>query len=286
MKKMMLSIFFIVTFCAPLLAQSPPISQTIKQLRQIKTDSFAPLPATAPPLLTQLKHQLLSVISATIQSPENQSKTPAQLQTLTLKKLRQLGVKIGYSPEDNPDIYTYGDINEVTVKYPAGNVNILTATTTIGVCCGEDTSLYVFKRNHSRWQLALTQEANGYKEVSGAQGRFRYAVSRLDSNQNFFVVTARVNPWCTSNWQGLYYKVLRPGAQPDSPRILLSHKESIYLGTDPDYRLKLIGNTFTLRFETEATERQIYNGVTTRPLKLKYEIKGNQVKRLVAGSRK
>ena len=275
----MLSIFFIVTFCAPLLAQSPPISQTIKQLRQIKTDRFDPLPATAPPLLTQLKHQLLNVISETIQSPENQSKTPVQLQTLTLKKLRQLGVKIGYSPEDNPDIYTYGDINEVTVKHPAGNVNILTATTTIGVCCGEDTSLYVFKRNHSRWQLALIQEANGYQEVSGAQGRFRYAVSRLDSNQNFFVITARVNPWCTSNWQGLFYQVLRPGARPDLPKILLSRKESIYLGNDPDYTLEVTVNAFTLSFETEATKRQIYNGITTRPLKLKYEIKGNQVKR-------
>ena len=290
MKRLVLSIF-IFSFCTPILAQPAMIPQTIKQLRQFKAGVSNQLPTGVRPLLTQLKQQLLDLIRDTIQAPGNQRKTPAQLQKIVREKLARIGVNIEEaSPSndnrDNSDEYRYGDINEITVQYLSGNSELLAATTNIGVCCGEDTSLYIFQRHASRWQLVLRQEANGYKEISGAQGRFRYAISQPDRNHHFFVVTTRVNPWCTSNWQGLYYQVLRPGLRPDAPKVLFSEMKSIYLGTDPDYTFKLIGNTFTLRFETKATKREIWNGATSHSLKLMYAVTGNQVKRLRARIRK
>lgn len=286
MKKIVLSILMF-TACVPILAQSSDIPITIKQLRQIKTDCpDADIPTAARPLLTQLKQQLFILLSETIQSPKNQQKSPVQLQTITLKKLAELGVKTGESPNEKPDEYRYGDIYDIKVKRGGENLNLLAATITIGVCCGQDTSLYIFKRIRSRWQLALRQEANDYKDVSGAQGIFHYAISKLDSKQNFFVVTARVTPWCTSAWQGLYYQVLRPSLRPEFPKILLAQKEIIYLGNDLIYKLRLTSNTFSLRFETKATNQQFESGILSRLRTLKYVVIRNDVKKIFSSRRK
>lgn len=288
MKIIVLS-FIISLCCTSILAQPTAISQTIRQLQQFKTNDYdTRVPDAARPLLTLLKQQLLNLINETIQAPENQGKSPAQLRAITIKKLAKLGIKLGYWTEDTPDTYIYGYISKITLQHPPKNPNLLAVTTTIGVCCGEDTSLYIFQKHLSRWLLVLRHEANNYAEVSGAHGRFRYAISSLDRNHHFFVVTARVNPWCTSNWQMLYYQVLRPGLQPALPQVLLSEKESIYLGNEfgnkPAYRLKLIGNTFALRFETDATKREMDEGYTYHLLTLRYEVKGNHVKRIRANT--
>lgn len=281
MKILVLSLTVFLS-CASILAQPTTLPQTIKQLRQIKTDDYdTRVPVAARPLLTQLKQQLFSLINETIQAQENQGKAPAQWRAIIVSKLAKVGIKLGYGKEDTRDTYIYGYIPAITFQHPPHNPNLLVVTTTIGVCCGEDTSLYVFQKQQRRWQLVVQHEANNYEEVSSANGRFRYAISPPDRNGRFFVVTARVNPWCTSNWQGLYYQVMRPSSQPASPQVLLSGHESIFLGMEDEkhsaYRLKLIGNTFSLRFDTDATKRETEDGYTYHHLTLRYEVQGDEV---------
>jgi hypothetical protein len=75
-------------------------------------------------------------------------------------------------------------------------------------------------------------EKNDYHSISGGRRIFEFGVSWLDENKDFFIVTASVNPWCTSNWRAITYRVLRCGPQPYEPSVLLSRKQTIYLGAE------------------------------------------------------
>jgi hypothetical protein len=145
--------------------------------------------------------------------------------------------------------YDYGDIESVTVTRPHDCFDLIAVTATVGVCCGEDTSLYLFKYEDGGWKLNLADEKNDYDRIDGARRLFEFGVSWPDENNDIFVVTASVNPWCTSNWQSITYRVLRSGPEPCEPRVLLSRTQTIYLrGEDPPYRLEVGDSSFKLRF--------------------------------------
>jgi hypothetical protein len=267
--------------------QSGSIAQTVTSLRAIKADVFTPLPAAARPLLTRLKHQLRDLILTTLNAPGAQQQTSLRLRASILTRLKRAGVQIEEPQDeiiDNGSLeqeYVYGDIHQVAVFRPAQHPDLIAVTTTIGICCGEDTSLYLFKKQGARWWLALAQEANNYAEISGAQAWFQYALSPPDRHGNFFVVTANVNPWCTSNWQGLRYQVMRLGRSAEQPRIILKREAIIYLGVDPPvYRLKVAANRFSLKFYTEADYKNLSRGSTTQRAVLRYAVDGDQVKRV------
>jgi hypothetical protein len=269
-------------FASAASGRAAEIAQTVRQLRQIRTDDSDPLPASAIPLLTQLKPQLRDLIHETINAPDARMKTPNQLQSDVKAKLKMAGVSVGISQENGTG-YVYGDIPDIRIERPAGHHNLLAVITTIGICCGEDSSLYLFRRSDEQWKLILADESSDYKEVSGAQGRFRYVISAPDWQGDFFVVTANVNSWCTSNWQSIRYKVVRPGLRSDQPEVILSARESIYLGmSDPVYKIELRGNTFTLSFNTSASDQEMDEGCVSHKLSLKYLVDGNRAKKLAA----
>ena len=247
-----------------------PIKQTVDSLRLIKVDSveYNNIPPAAKALLTTLKHQLRDLIYTRVNDKLFQA-NPDELLALVLSDLKNLGVTVE-EPEDVVvdkdylDSYIYGDIYRIAIEHPKDHPHLLVATTTVGICCGTDTSLYVFQNDGTRWDLTLAQEANDYDDVSGAQGRFQYGISSPDTQNNFFVVAANVNPWCTSNWQSLRFKVLRPGQTAYEPRVLLSEERTIYLGAgfedERSYRLKIHGNRFSLEFLGEKYEQSVTSG--------------------------
>ena len=262
------------------------VAQTVRSLRRISTDflHYDDVPVAARPLLTCLKHQLRDLISSTINAESNGSDTPQQLRTLILTQLRNDGVTMtaeepeeDVADENNLDPpYVYGDIFDISIEQPGGHPELLVATTTIGVCCGADTSLYLFKKSGDGWKLTLAQEAGEYEDVSGAHGSFQYEISKPDGNGNFFVATANVNPWCTSNWQSLRYSVMRVGPSAYQPRVLLNASDTIYLGVDQPYNLDVKGNSFSLDFEGESKNPDELN----RRHFLKYRVSLNHVTRV------
>lgn len=240
------------------------VAQTVRSMREIKTDSMdTNVPPAAKPLLAQLKRQLLDLIIATINAHDNRRETPRLLSAMIRAQLEAAGVTVKEPPDEisaeeyfsTP--YVYGDIHSIEIEQPAGHPNLLAATTKLGVCCGTDSSLYLFERSGSQWQLVLAQEAGDYEEVSGAQGRFSYAVSPPDGQSGFFVVTANVNPWCTSNWQSIRYKALRPGADPYQPRAILNETDTIYLGDYSPYQLRVKHDGFTLNFAGDGDPEEV-----------------------------
>lgn len=261
--------------------QTSSIAKTIMRLREIKGDAIeSSLPETAPPLLALLKRQLRALLTHTIQT-QGELDTPQTLRARVLDELKREGVRVGQSPdivgaaETFETEYTYGDIYDIQIEQPINHPELLVATTTLGICCGEDTSFYLFQRKDGKRELSIAEESNGYADVSGAQGRFSYAMSPSDRTGDFFVFTANVNPWCTSWWQSLRYRVLRRGGDADSPDVILSAHEIIYLGVDEPYHLKIGRNIVTINFEGESNPDEI-----NRRHEVSYRIEGERAMKI------
>jgi len=231
-----------------------PIKTTVARLRafHVETD-YDRIPPGVESLLHELKRQLRDLAADTLNEHGKQIANAEGVEEKLNSILREQGLLTDvdadpYGNESYDTSFVYGGIYAFSVRRVPKNPDWLVVTTELEICCGSDTSLYLFKHSGTRWELALAQEADDYHDVSGAQGRFQYAISPLDGQKRFFVVTANVNPWCTSNWQQLRYEVLRPSKNAYQLISLLKRQETIYLGVDQPYRLDVRSNGFSLRF--------------------------------------
>ncbi|HVF43409.1 MAG TPA: hypothetical protein VM936_10385 [Pyrinomonadaceae bacterium] len=253
------------------------ISSTARALRQV--DGAAAYDSEIPPdaraLLSKLKHQLRNLVQKTLDADAAASTPAPALQARVLAALRREGVAAG-GPKD--DVHTFGSVVSVNVSRPRGHAGLVAVTTEVSVHCGSDTSLYLFRRDGARWRLVLADEAEGYEQVNGARERFDFRVSPPDAQGRFFVVAADVNPWCTSNWQVMKYRVLRVGSDAYGPRVVLKGDDSIFLGTDLEgFRLTADANTFTLRFDSN---QSLDPGRLIRPHVLKFRVEGDGAERV------
>jgi len=211
------------------------------------------VPAQARGLLTELKHELRDSFTETLASATESS--GLELKSRFEQSIRNAGVPLGdpLQPNrvydaDDPVLqrvlaHPYGIVEEVDVQRVQG---LVIMTTRLGIVCGSDSSLYVFERTAGGWRRTLEIESNGYKEISGALGSFDWKLGGGSKPGDWFVVEADVNPWCSSNWQQLRWKAVRPGPQPDRPRIISERNETIYLGVDEPYRIEADANGFRI----------------------------------------
>jgi len=256
------------------------ISTIINHLRKINVSSDDPnIPLAAIPLLTEFKHKLRDLILNTINETHMSGKTAFETQRIVLEKLKGIGIKVEDKEDDTikSDLvepsYAYGRILRISIYRPASHPDLLVATTTIGISCGEDTSLYLFKERKSQWSLILTQEVNGYNSIDAAQGLFGYGISN-DSGKYFYLVTVNITPWCTSNWQRIRYNVFRITSRSYESKLIISGKDTIYLGVESSpYRLHVKSQSFTLKYYGGDK----LNPDGTAPLKtIRYQFKGDQ----------
>lgn len=253
------------------------IPSTVRALRQVNGEEVydSEIPPDVRALLTKLKHQLRDLVQKSLDADEG-ARTPANaLQARVLAALRREGVALG-GPKDN--VHTFGSVVSVNVTRPRGHPDIVAATTEVSVHCGSDNSLYLFRRDGARWRLVLADEADGYEQVNGARARFDFRVSPPDARGSFFVAVADVNPWCTSSWQVMRYRVLRVGDEAYAPRVVLKGDDSIYLGTDLEgFRLAADADTFMLRFDSN---QSLDPGRLIRPHVLKFRVEGDRAERV------
>jgi hypothetical protein len=253
--------------------ERPTIADTARKLRDVPLPGFPPteVPADVRPLLKQFKHQLRDVIAETLRQQKHQTATSERIRSAIAENLRSRGVELSKESD------TYGYIHGLWIEKPAKHPNLLVVLTTLTVPCGEDSSIYVFQRSASRWNLVLAQESNDYPTVAGAQGNLEYAFSPSDESGNWFLVTADVNPWCTSAWQGLHYKVLRPGATPYEPRVILSKHVGVYEGCDEWYKLAASRNEFQVsHYDSQSLDPAILVRIHLE----RYAVAGDRVTRI------
>src|SRR5262249_25570398 len=192
--------FLLSTVCGlSSLAQSSNLPTVVSKLHSIRIseemDTRVSLEAQR--LLKELKHDLLDLITQTLNSPEGSVAPPMGLESAVTERLRKLGIvaeprkTIGYSgPESlTEDTWRpYGQINAIRMEKPDSHPELLTVLTTLNIPCGEDSSLYVFERKQAGWVLKIQREENDYAEVSGAMGALAYRISPADVHGNWFLL--------------------------------------------------------------------------------------------------
>lgn len=253
------------------------------------------VPEAAKTLLMQVKHGLRELIGDTINRTDNRNATPLQLRAQVVQRLAQAKIKVIYPNDEEPPeavdpdinapeiIFLYGEVRRIKIQTPAHHPNLLAVTTTVSVPYGEDTSLYLFRRANGYWQLVLAHEASDYKDITGAQAQFIYAVSPPDENGNFFIVAAHIPPWFVSCWSSLRYSVLRIGQEPYTPQVLLQSKSSVFRCEEPPYEVHVQPKGFHLVFVDHQLMDKLNGseGVEREDIKnqsaVKYKVEGGKV---------
>ncbi|MCE5244526.1 MAG: hypothetical protein LLF99_15165 [Desulfobacteraceae bacterium] len=249
------------------------VVKTSRELQKIKiADDLDPkVPSGAIGMLKQMKRQLRDLVTDWIDSPGAAGRSPQELESSLMAELAKRGLR-----EADSGQHPYGRRTDVAFSRPEGHPDLLAATTTISIQCGSDTSFHLFERRNDRWRPVLALESDGYREISGAQGMPEFTVSPKDGEGRYFVAAADVSPWCTSNWQQLRFRILRPGADPSHPKILLERTESIFLGCDPPFTLRAQAGSCTLRY---VSSQRLDGEMMTRPCVRTFQVTGDRVER-------
>jgi hypothetical protein len=267
--------------------QPQSISASIDELRATNHAVDGAMDTRIPPatrrLMTVLKHQLRALVIEVLKHPTAPDQSAYELKQQVIDRLKQQGATVALPPfpkfwnAEAEKIISYGYIDEIAFKRPGGHPDLLAVTTALAINCGEDISFYLFRQNREGYQFILALEANGYEEVSGAQSSFDYSISPADKTGKFFVVAADVNAWCTSRWQMLRYKVLRVGATPEEPEIIVKAGHGILIDKEPIFRLTTTSDGFKFTFWHE---QSLDGGIQERHHVLNYSLRGNNVRRI------
>jgi hypothetical protein len=138
----------------------------------------------------------------------------------------------------------YGTLLPPEVTAPAGD--LVAVLVVLAIPCGQDASLFLFRYESGRWQLVLDRERNDYEQVSGGAGAFEFRVSEPDAGGSYLVISADINPWCTSNWQSLRYDVVRINRGWRDPEPIADGVEYIFL--EDEIGLEVTSDSFSLSF--------------------------------------
>jgi hypothetical protein len=235
---------------------SASIRDVVSDLRRfhIDSDSDWEVPPTVSRNLELLKHGLRDMIIRTLATPNAAAMEPSALAAQVIDQLAREDVPVG-------DSGGYGVISRIEFHRSAEYPSWLVATTTLSIPYGDDTSLYLFELKNGTWKHMLTQESNGYKNISEAQGWLTYQVAPPPPGKDPYLITANVSPSPASVWQALRLKVLRVGADPDHPKLLA--KRTLSYDIDDAYYFSVRANGFGLIYLGDAIDPDLagYRGV-------------------------
>jgi hypothetical protein len=261
-------------FAAAAHAQDAHLQALHKTLLTLRsTDPTAP----PPPSLTIAKHQLRDWIETQLTS----LKEPGQARKLSDRinqTLKTVGVKI----KDDDQNY-FGSLGEVNLTIDSGLVIV---TTSLGILCQFDDSVYGYKLVDGRWKRIWESEQNDYSSNKYTPQNIS-AVHVFQSHKDGgtegppFVMTLG-NEWgCASNWHRVYYRVWRLDSS--SPKLLIDGSEFAFLRAGT-YLVGSISRAWPsdalVDVLVEFTQRSIDAGVHSREAIRHYLIDGDQVHRV------
>lgn len=172
------------------------------------------------------------------------------------------------------------DRHGTAVAYEVSRVDsdpdMLAVVVTLGIKCGSDSMLTLYRRTRPGWRELMVRRAEPYSEVRGGWQDLRFAVSPADSAGNWFVATVSTTPWCTSAWQGLPYELARPGPSPDRPIVFFRGRNTVYLGNESDLTLEAERDAFEIRHDGSSLDSEI---LVRRHVR-RYAVTGGSVRRI------
>lgn len=258
------------------------LQQTLTRLQTIPFDETNISPEARASIVA-VKHMLRDAVLDAVTAVEPGHEAPPALTARVVDALAVQGIRVGSdtpqtvpsgsSPSENPV-----RISGVEIKAPTGYDDLLAVTTTLSLPCADDTSLYILARRNNAWRLVLVLESNEYSDIGKAACTFEYAVSPPSPDGSWFVATAELHCWCTSNWQEIRYTVLRPNQTTTQPDVLLQGRQGIYLGAgEPPFSLAVDRDAFELRFQAA---QSLDPAILTRDHVVRYAVGAHDAQRV------
>lgn len=217
-------------------------------------------PRGASPILTVAKHQLRDWVESRLGAgdPEELARSlNAELDAAQLFCASQCVDEVAF----------FGTVHELQIRRSGA---YLTLVAGVGILCGFDDSAYVYRSTAQGWRRVWQSEQNNYLE--GAY-RPQMIVSVQVSLRADMVLTLGREPWCTSWWHDVYYRVFRLGSE---GRPLIDGSSWAYVPEDPPIR----GRFDEDRVLVEFTVASLDPGIHSRKKVVNYKIDGNRVSRV------
>lgn len=225
----------------------------------------------ASPQLTIAKHKLRDWVESRLAALKSRDDEAAFAGALN-SELRNAGLICGQEPgRPCPDWTSLGFLEKLTLHRSGG---FLIIQTSLGIECGFDESAYIFSWSENRWRRVWQNEQNDYQE-----GKYKpqiltdVLISRFNPSNDYLVLTLGFQSWCSSNWREAYYRVFRPGPDPDAAPLV----DDAELAFDPSNIRGVIRNNEAL---VEFTVGSIDGGVHSRETIRHYAIDGSEVTRI------
>ncbi len=223
------------------------ITRLAHKLQRIDIEDETVVPEQARPLFVSLREAVREWAVAQVRAGRIPETPDGPAADVLQKELEALIPK--WKDETG---YRYGTWAGVAIERVPEHPELIGVQVTLNVPYGCDTSLALLEKRGRTWQTVLIDQSDEPREISDAWCDFSYGVSPAAADGRYFVVTASVNPWPTSNWQSLRWNVLRPGASARRPEVLASNSEPLFLGRDPAFDLVVTRDDFALGFVTSA----------------------------------
>jgi hypothetical protein len=180
--------------------------------------------------------------------------TPGQLLDRARARVRQAGLPMREDPA------AFGDLFAPSAEVEFFHVDGLPpewigARVQIGVPCGFDLSLFLWRLNPVEGEQAFTPELRFAREsaLTGmAEGVATqdYAVRQNTDSQDIEVASIDTGSWCSSYWRTATMVVARSSSHPYRPDRLFQHQEPVYLGDDLSPSVSASDSGFQFRFLT------------------------------------
>ena len=254
--------------------------KTVNELRTIPLPNFelgpAPPPARVPGLLRRLNQDLRDLIVAVLNDPHRDSLADVEM---VYNELRSAGWGDIYRSRWN----AYGEISNIDFRWLTDrDPPLLVVDTELWEPCGSDpySTLYVFQKRGRNWELVTTTDADYLPKVGDhPDSGMDYLLSPQDRDGKWFFGVASVFPDCRSNGldvkREVRFKIIRPGASPDNPAVLLDRHAEIFDKFNVPFEITSNEDTFSI---SVGKERRLDGelGVSV----FRFNVRGDQASRI------
>jgi len=189
----------------------------------------------ATPDLTLVKHHLRVWIESRLTPlthPDEEIVLTSQLNA----DLKKAGLACSAPPGANevpcPDQSLVGFLGEIKLRRSLGFLAVQTA---VGILCGEDESAYLYEWKEDHWWRFWETEQNDYTKDKYFPQYLQFMLisptnhRRGGDKTEHLVLTLGTNPWCSSNWQTIYYRIWQTSTGAGRPKLLLDESELGFL---------------------------------------------------------
>ena len=245
------SVFSLVSTASQMaMSRGEPLPDVAAELRAVQDDDWTSdvIPVEARQLMPALRRELAARVQRSLNAMPD---APIGQVEAYVRADVDAALRAGIS---DAAAGPYGNSVDVQLRMVPGATDLAIAAVQIGIKCGGDTSLHVFKRSVGWWSPVVTLASRPSASIGVAWGSLEYA-AESDGHGGFILAVADVNPWCSSNWQSLRYRVYRGSGSPFGVRQLFGDRRTIYLGVDdPIFTMELRGRRLELRFHGDWTD--------------------------------